>query len=90
MKVLQCSAAGNVTVEINAAPGVDLTVPLNDMRAEYEALAEQNHKDAEARFHQKVRLWQGTRQGLVRETTERVTHSSDNYASEGFAAAADF
>uniref|UniRef100_A0A8D1BMM8 IF rod domain-containing protein n=1 Tax=Sus scrofa TaxID=9823 RepID=A0A8D1BMM8_PIG len=53
MKVLQCSAAGNVTVEINAAPGVDLTVPLNDMRAEYEALAEQNRKDAEARFHQK-------------------------------------
>ncbi|XP_044532836.1 keratin, type I cytoskeletal 26 [Gracilinanus agilis] len=53
MKVLQCAAGGNVNVEMNAAPGVDLTVLLNNMRAEYEDLAEQNRKDAEAWFNEK-------------------------------------
>lgn len=50
---MQCAAGGNVNVEMNAAPGVDLTVLLNNMRAEYEALAEQNRKDAEAWFNEK-------------------------------------
>ncbi|XP_058418022.1 keratin, type I cytoskeletal 26-like [Diceros bicornis minor] len=52
-KILQCAGGGNVNVEMNAAPGVDLTVLLNNMRAEYEDLAQQNHKDAEAWFNQK-------------------------------------
>uniref|UniRef100_A0A8C3WVA4 Keratin, type I cytoskeletal 25 n=1 Tax=Catagonus wagneri TaxID=51154 RepID=A0A8C3WVA4_9CETA len=53
MQALQCAAGGNVNVEMNAAPGVDLTVLLNNMRAEYEALAEQNRRDAEAWFNEK-------------------------------------
>ncbi|KAM5272557.1 keratin, type I cytoskeletal 28 [Ctenodactylus gundi] len=53
MKALQCAAGGNVNVEMNAAPGVDLTVLLNNMRAEYEALAEQNRRDAEAWYQEK-------------------------------------
>ncbi|KFO18789.1 Keratin, type I cytoskeletal 28 [Fukomys damarensis] len=53
MKALQCAAGGNVNVEMNAAPGVDLTVLLSNMRAEYEALAEQNRRDAEAWFSEK-------------------------------------
>ncbi|KAM5273413.1 keratin, type I cytoskeletal 27 [Ctenodactylus gundi] len=53
VKALQCAAGGNVNVEMNAAPGVDLTVLLNNMRAEYEALAEQNRRDAEAWFNEK-------------------------------------
>uniref|UniRef100_A0A8C3YKL3 Keratin 28 n=1 Tax=Catagonus wagneri TaxID=51154 RepID=A0A8C3YKL3_9CETA len=53
MRALQCAAGGNVHVEMNAAPGVDLTVLLNNMREEYEALAEQNRRDAEAWFHEK-------------------------------------
>ncbi|XP_057570446.1 keratin, type I cytoskeletal 28 [Hippopotamus amphibius kiboko] len=53
MKALQCAAGGNVNVEMNRAPGVDLTVLLNNMRAEYEALAEQNRRDAEAWFNEK-------------------------------------
>ncbi|XP_006924724.1 keratin, type I cytoskeletal 12 [Pteropus alecto] len=44
---------GQVTVEMDAAPGVDLTRLLNDMRAQYEAIAEQNRKDAEAWFIEK-------------------------------------
>ncbi|XP_004707199.1 keratin, type I cytoskeletal 28 [Echinops telfairi] len=53
MKVLQCAAGGNVNVEMNAAPGVDLTLLLNNMRAEYEDLAEQNRRDAEDWFNEK-------------------------------------
>ncbi|XP_059782155.1 keratin, type I cytoskeletal 25-like [Balaenoptera ricei] len=34
-------------------PGVDLTVLLNNMQAEYEALAKQNRRDAEAWFNEK-------------------------------------
>ncbi|XP_004378142.2 LOW QUALITY PROTEIN: keratin, type I cytoskeletal 28 [Trichechus manatus latirostris] len=52
MKVMQCAAGGNVNVEMNAAP-VDLMVLLNNMRAEYEDLAEQNRRDAEAWFNEK-------------------------------------
>ncbi|XP_062071829.1 keratin, type I cytoskeletal 28 [Lepus europaeus] len=53
MKALQCAAGGNVDVQMNAAPGVDLTLMLNNMRAEYEALAEHNRRDAEAWFNEK-------------------------------------
>ncbi|XP_005394427.1 PREDICTED: keratin, type I cytoskeletal 26 [Chinchilla lanigera] len=52
-RALQRASGGNVNVEMNAAPGVDLTVLLNNMRAEYEDLAEQNRKDAEACFREK-------------------------------------
>ncbi|XP_017352650.1 keratin, type I cytoskeletal 26 [Cebus imitator] len=58
MTVLQCTAGGNVNVEMNAAPGVDLTVLLNNMRAEYEDLAEQNRKDAEAWFNERSAMLQ--------------------------------
>lgn len=76
MEVLQCSAGGNVNVEMNAAPGVDLTVLLNNMRAEYEDLAEQNRKEAEAWFHEKVRLWQITHpvQGPVCSIDHQAGH----------------
>ncbi|KAM5272556.1 keratin, type I cytoskeletal 26 [Ctenodactylus gundi] len=53
MEALQNASGGNVNVEVNAAPGVDLTVLLNNMRAEYEELAEQNCRDAEACFNEK-------------------------------------
>ncbi|XP_075415452.1 keratin, type I cytoskeletal 26 [Tenrec ecaudatus] len=53
MKVLQRTAGGNVSVEMNGPPGVDLTALLDDMRAEYEDLAEQNCKDAEVWFNEK-------------------------------------
>ncbi|XP_074117568.1 keratin, type I cytoskeletal 10-like isoform X1 [Sminthopsis crassicaudata] len=53
MKDLQNVSTGDVNVEMNAAPGVDLTEYLNRMRSEYEAMAEQNRKDAEAWFNEK-------------------------------------
>ncbi|XP_053554586.1 keratin, type I cytoskeletal 12 [Bombina bombina] len=44
---------GQVSVEMDAAPGVDLTKILNDMRSEYESLAEKNRKEAEEWFLKK-------------------------------------
>lgn len=73
MEVLQCTAGGNVNVEMNATPGVDLTVLLNNMRAEYEDLAEQNCKDAEAWFNERVGLWQITKGLLRRQSGQSLT-----------------
>ncbi|XP_032284916.1 keratin, type I cytoskeletal 10 isoform X2 [Phoca vitulina] len=53
MKDLQYVSTGDVNVEMNAAPGIDLTELLNNMRNQYEQLAEQNRKDAEAWFNEK-------------------------------------
>lgn len=51
---MQGSSGGDVTVEMNAAPGTDLTKLLNAMRAQYEELAEQNRREAEEQFHKQV------------------------------------
>ncbi|KAM4622275.1 uncharacterized protein O3C94_020094 [Discoglossus pictus] len=51
--VVRGSAAGQVNVEMDAAPGIDLTKLLNDMRADYEVLSEKNRREAEAWFNQK-------------------------------------
>uniref|UniRef100_A0A4X2K2Y4 Keratin 24 n=1 Tax=Vombatus ursinus TaxID=29139 RepID=A0A4X2K2Y4_VOMUR len=53
---MQGSSGGDVTVEMNAAPGTDLTKLLNDMRAQYEDLAEQNRREAEEQFNKQVKV----------------------------------
>ncbi|NXN76177.1 K1C12 protein, partial [Himantopus himantopus] len=50
---IQSTAVGEVSVEMDAAPGTDLTKLLNDMRGQYEVIAEQNRKEAEAWFNEK-------------------------------------
>ncbi|NXI48124.1 K1C12 protein, partial [Galbula dea] len=50
---IQSSTIGQVSVEMDAAPGTDLTKLLNDMRGQYELIAEQNRKEAEAWFNEK-------------------------------------
>ncbi|KFP76333.1 hypothetical protein N311_07395, partial [Apaloderma vittatum] len=50
---IQSSTIGQVSVEMDAAPGTDLTKLLNDMRGQYEVIAEQNRKEAEAWFNEK-------------------------------------
>ncbi|XP_069490644.1 keratin, type I cytoskeletal 47 kDa-like isoform X2 [Ambystoma mexicanum] len=52
MKSLSGGATGEVTVEMNAAPTTDLLKALNDMRGQYEAIAEKNRSEAEARFQE--------------------------------------
>ncbi|XP_068923839.1 keratin, type I cytoskeletal 15-like isoform X2 [Petaurus breviceps papuanus] len=54
MKEYNDQLAGQVNVEMNAAPGVDLTQELSEMREQYEAIAEKNRRDAEAWFFSKT------------------------------------
>ena len=54
MKEYSNQLSGTVNVEMDAAPGIDLTRVLAEMREQYEALAEKNRKDAEAWFFTQV------------------------------------
>ncbi|XP_054252882.1 keratin, type I cytoskeletal 19-like [Indicator indicator] len=54
MAALQGQVTGQVNVELDSAPGIDLSKILADMRDQYENLAEKNRKDAEAWFHSKT------------------------------------
>lgn len=52
---------GEINVEMDAAPGVDLSRILNEMRDQYEKMAEKNRKDAEDWFFSKVGAAAGQR-----------------------------
>ncbi|XP_013801844.1 keratin, type I cytoskeletal 19 [Apteryx mantelli] len=54
MSALGGQVAGQVSVEVDSAPGIDLSKILADMRDQYEHMAEKNRKDAEAWFHTKT------------------------------------
>ncbi|KAJ7313546.1 hypothetical protein JRQ81_005021 [Phrynocephalus forsythii] len=54
MSALSGQLSGHVNVEVDSAPGIDLTKILADMRDQYELLAEKNRKDAEAWFNAKT------------------------------------
>lgn len=54
MSTLGGQVAGQVNVELDSAPGIDLTKILAEMRDQYEHMAEKNRKDAEAWFNNKV------------------------------------
>uniref|UniRef100_A0A8D0HB32 IF rod domain-containing protein n=1 Tax=Sphenodon punctatus TaxID=8508 RepID=A0A8D0HB32_SPHPU len=54
LKSFRGISSGDVNVEMDAAPGVDLTKLLNDMRSQYEALAEKNRREAEEQFNKQV------------------------------------
>uniref|UniRef100_A0A8B9RZ92 IF rod domain-containing protein n=1 Tax=Accipiter nisus TaxID=211598 RepID=A0A8B9RZ92_9AVES len=47
MRQLQSQTGGDVSVEVNAAPGEDLTKILNDLRNEYEQIIERNRREVE-------------------------------------------
>ncbi|XP_059127752.1 keratin, type I cytoskeletal 42 [Peromyscus eremicus] len=54
MNALRGQVGGDVSVEMDAAPGVDLSRILNEMRDQYEKMAEKNRKDAEDWFFTKT------------------------------------
>ncbi|XP_056404993.1 keratin, type I cytoskeletal 17-like [Hyla sarda] len=56
----------DINVELNAAPGVDLSKLLNDMRVQYEEIAEQNRQKAAEWFNEKSA-----------ELNKEISHSSE-------------
>uniref|UniRef100_A0A803SQT9 Keratin 36 n=1 Tax=Anolis carolinensis TaxID=28377 RepID=A0A803SQT9_ANOCA len=54
LKSFRGASSGDVSVEMDAAPGVDLTKLLNSMRSQYEELAEKNRQEAEDQFNKQV------------------------------------
>ncbi|XP_004410662.1 PREDICTED: keratin, type I cytoskeletal 42 [Odobenus rosmarus divergens] len=54
MNALRGQTGGDVSVEMDAAPGVDLSHILNEMRDQYEKMAEKHRKDAEDWFFSKT------------------------------------
>ncbi|XP_063125643.1 type I keratin KA11 isoform X1 [Rattus norvegicus] len=54
MLALRGQTGGDVNVEMDAAPGVDLSRILNEMRDQYEQMAEKNRRDVEAWFQSKT------------------------------------
>lgn len=55
LRMLQSQTGGDVSVEVNAAPGEDLTKILNDLRNEYEQIIEKNRREVEQWYEVKVR-----------------------------------
>ncbi|XP_057571066.1 keratin, type I cytoskeletal 13-like [Hippopotamus amphibius kiboko] len=53
MKEFSKQVVGQVNVEMDATPGIDLTRVLAEMREQYEAMAEKNRRDAEEWFRTK-------------------------------------
>ncbi|MDE8549095.1 hypothetical protein PZB86_13660, partial [Staphylococcus aureus] len=48
ISALRSQVGGQVSVEVDSTPGIDLAKILSEMRSQYEAMAEKNRKDAEA------------------------------------------
>ena len=69
ISALKGQVGGQVSVEVDSAPGIDLAKILSDMRSQYEVMAEKNRKDAEAWFTSQV--WRG-RQVLPGEVARRA------------------
>jgi len=55
MKGLQTQSGGDVNVEVNATPGINLMEKLNEMRSEYERLIENNRREVESWYEAKVK-----------------------------------
>ncbi|XP_069338650.1 keratin, type I cytoskeletal 19 [Eulemur rufifrons] len=54
ISVLRGQVGGQVNVEVDSAPGIDLAKILSDMRSQYEVLAEQNRKDVETWYMSQI------------------------------------
>ncbi|XP_069808613.1 keratin, type I cytoskeletal 19-like [Dendropsophus ebraccatus] len=53
MKALQ-GHSSDVTVQVDAAPGINILKVLNDIRSQYEDMAEENRRKAEEEYNQKI------------------------------------
>ncbi|NXC18798.1 K1C15 protein, partial [Corythaeola cristata] len=72
IRQLQSQTSGDVSVEVNAAPGEDLTKILNDLRNEYEHIIEKNRREVEQWYEVKIE-----------EVNRQVTTSSQDIQTSG-------
>ncbi|KFV65563.1 Keratin, type I cytoskeletal 17, partial [Dryobates pubescens] len=70
LKALRGQAGGDVSVEVNAAPGEDLLQKLNAMRQEYEAIIHRNRQEVEKWY-----------EGKMKEVSEQVHLSGQEVES---------
>ncbi|KAH0626851.1 hypothetical protein JD844_002105 [Phrynosoma platyrhinos] len=77
LKSFRGASSGDVNVEMDAAPGVDLTKLLNEMRSQYEALAEKNRQEAEDRFNQQARNVGALRQEISANVDQLSSSKSE-------------
>lgn len=56
LMAVRTQVSGQVNVEVEAAPGEDITKIMEDMRQNYEALSTKNRKELEGWFQSKVRF----------------------------------
>ncbi|XP_066837780.1 keratin, type I cytoskeletal 20 isoform X1 [Anser cygnoides] len=75
---LQKQVGGSVNVEVDAAPSIDLATTMENMRRQYEEMAEKNRQEAKERFekqteelNQEVAINMEQLQEQKREVTER-------------------
>ncbi|XP_028617430.1 keratin, type I cytoskeletal 19-like, partial [Grammomys surdaster] len=54
ISALRSQVGGQVSVEVDSTPGVDLAKILSEMRSQYEIMAEKNRKDAEAWYNSQI------------------------------------
>ncbi|KAE8574764.1 hypothetical protein XENTR_v10003567 [Xenopus tropicalis] len=68
-------AAGTVSVELDAVPGVGLLNTLNDLREQYESIADRNRREAEAWFLSQV---EGLQKEVVSSTQQIQSTKSES------------
>ncbi|XP_044532445.1 keratin, type I cytoskeletal 19 [Gracilinanus agilis] len=74
MNSLRGQVGGQVSVEVDSAPGIDLAKILADMRNQYEVMVEKNRTDAEAWFNHKI---EGLNQEVAVHTEQLQTSMSE-------------
>lgn len=56
MTALRSQVTGNISVELDASPQVDLAAVMAEIREEYEGIVKRNNKQLEEWYKQKVRV----------------------------------
>uniref|UniRef100_A0A7M4E5Q8 IF rod domain-containing protein n=1 Tax=Crocodylus porosus TaxID=8502 RepID=A0A7M4E5Q8_CROPO len=80
MRQLQSQTGGDVSVEVNAAPGQDLTKMLNDMREEYEEIIKKNRREIEQWYEMEEVNQQVTSSGQeVQTVSHQLTELRHEY-----------
>lgn len=56
MAALRSQMSGQISVEVDASPQVDLSAIMNDIREEYNLIAKKNNEKLEDWYNKKVRV----------------------------------